>query len=239
MKTTHRFLARRPRQHLARRDRHAGARRPRGAGQGQQVADFDGDRGHGRFMGGPHGPGRGGPQGMAHFQGGPGGGRHGGPMGGPGRPDGRPGRPVAEMVIERFDVNGDGQITKEEVTTVTAEKVKTFDANADGSLSLEEYKALWTDAMNERIVRSFQFHDPDGDAKVTLDEYSDNFDKMFARFDRNGDGTIAADEFGPPRGGDRPGGGPAWVPAVRAWGRAAPAVRMTTPTTTANVPIQA
>ena len=118
----------------------------------QQVAEFDGDRDHGQFMGGPHGPGRGGPQGMAHFQGGPGGGRHGGPMGGPGfgGPMGGPGGPVAEMVIERFDVNGDGQITKDEVTTVTAEKVKTFDANADGSLSLEEYKALWTDAMNER-----------------------------------------------------------------------------------------
>ena len=59
--------------------------------------------------------------------------------------------------------------------------------------------------MNQQIVRSFQFHDPDGDAKVTLDEYSATFDKMFARFDRNGDGTIGADEFGPPRGGDRPG----------------------------------
>ena len=57
------------------------------------------------------------------------------------------------MVIERFDVNGDGQITKDEVTTVTAEKVKTFDANADGSLSLEEYKALWTDA-HERADRA-------------------------------------------------------------------------------------
>jgi Ca2+-binding EF-hand superfamily protein len=185
-------------------------------GDGQQMAHFDGDRddrGPG-MRGGPHGPGRGGPGGMAHFQGGPGGGRHGGPMGGPqfGGPMGGPGGSIAEMVIERFDVNEDGQITKEEVTTVTAEKVKTFDANADGSLSLEEYKALWTDAMNERIVRSFQFHDPDGDAKVTLDECSDNFDKLFARFDRNGDGTIAADEFGPPLGGDRPGGGPGMGP---------------------------
>jgi hypothetical protein len=187
---------------------------PGGRGDGQQVADFEGDRGHGRFMGGPHGPGRGGPQGMAHFQGGPGGGRHGGPMGGPqfGGPMGGPGGPGAEMVIERFDVNDDGQITKEEVTTVTAEKVKTFDANADGSLSLEEYEALWTDAMNERIVRSFQFHDPDGNAQVTLDEYSDNFDKLFARFDRNDDGTIAADEFGPPHGGDQPGGHPGMGP---------------------------
>jgi Ca2+-binding EF-hand superfamily protein len=131
-------------------------------------------------------------------------------MGGPqfGGPMGGPGGPGMEMLIERFDVNEDGSITREEVTAVTAEKMKTFDLNGDGALSLDEYKALWTDAMNEAIVRSFQFHDPDGDAKVTLEEYSDNFDKLFARFDRNGDGTIAADEFGPPRGGDRPDGPP-------------------------------
>lgn len=166
-----------------------------GDGEGQRMAHFDGDRGHG-MRGGPHGPG------MPHHPGGPGGpgGRHGGPMGGPGGPGG----PGPEMILERFDVNEDGQITMEEVTTVTAGKVKTFDTNADGSLSLEEYKALWTDAMNERIVRSFQFHDPDGDAQVTLEEYSEPADKLFGRFDRNGDGTIAADEFGPPRGG--PGG---------------------------------
>lgn len=176
---------------------------PGGQAREQQIAHFDGDRdrdGHG-MRGGPHGPGRGGPPGMAHFPGGPGGGRHGGPMGGPefGGPMGGPG---GTMVIERFDVNEDGQITKEEVTTVTAEKVKTFDLNGDGALSLDEYKALWTDAMNTAIVRSFQFHDPDGDARVTLEEYAKNFDRLLARFDRNGDGTIAADEFGPPRGGD-------------------------------------
>lgn len=182
-------------------------------GEGQQMAHFDGDRGH-WMRGGPHGPGRGAPQGMPRFQGAPGGGRHGGPMGGPqvGGPMGGPGGPGAAMLIERFDANGDGQITKDEVITVTAEKLKAFDANGDGSLSLEEYKALWTDAMNERIVRSFQFHDRDGDAQVTLDEYANTFEKLFARFDRDGDGTIGADEFGPPRGGERPDGPPQMGP---------------------------
>ena len=180
-------------------------------GEHQRLAHYDGDRGdRGPGMrGGPHGPGRGGPPGMAHFQGRPGapGARFGGPMAGPGGP----GAPGAAMVIERFDVNGDGQITREEVTTVTAEKLKAFDADGDGALSLDEYKALWTDAMNRAIVRSFQFHDPDGDAKVTLDEYSDSFDRMFGRFDRNSDGVIAADEFGPGRG-DRPDGPPRMGP---------------------------
>lgn len=176
-------------------------------GEGPQMAHFDGDHGHG-MRGGPHGPG--GPG----FHGGPGG-RFGGPMGGPG------GGPGLEMVIERFDVNGDGQITKEEVTTVTADKVKTFDANGDGTLSLEEYRALWTDAMDRMIVRSFQFHDPDGDAKITLEEYSADFDKMFTRFDRNEDGTIAADEFGPGRG-DGPDGPPRMGPGGPGMGPGGP-----------------
>ena len=91
--------------------------------------------------------------------------------------------------------------------------MKTFDKDGDGALSLEEYKVLWADGVNRVIVRSFQAIDPDGDAKVTKDEYSGGVDKLFARFDRNGDGTIAADEFGPPLR-RRPAGRPvrAWVP---------------------------
>jgi len=173
-----------------------------GNGKGQQFAHFDGDRG---MRGGPRGPGGfdGGRHGPPHFQGGPDMGRHGGPMGGPGGSGG----PGGEMLIERFDANGDGSITLEEVLEVSADKVKTFDADGDGALSLDEYKALWTDAMNEQIVRSFQFHDPDGDAKVTLDEYTQSFEKMFARVDRDGDGSFAPGDFGPP-GGDRPDGPP-------------------------------
>ena len=136
-------------------------------------------------------------------------------MGGPqfGGPMGGPQGPGAEMLIERFDANGDGPITREEVTTVTRrEGARRSTPTATAPLSLDEYKALWTDAMNEQIVRSFQFHDPDGDAKVTLEEYATTAEKMFAHFDRNGDGTIAADEFGPPRGGDRPGGPPGMGP---------------------------
>ncbi|MCB1500963.1 MAG: EF-hand domain-containing protein [Bauldia sp.] len=175
-----------------------------GDGNGRQFAHFDGGRG---MRGGPHGPGRGDGDhdGSPRFQGGPGMGRHGGPMGGPGGPGGSDG-PGGAMLIERFDANGDGSITLEEVLEVSAEKVKTFDADGDGALSLEEYKALWTDAMNEQIVRSFQFHDPDGDAKVTLDEYTQSFEKMFARIDRDGDGSFAPGDFGPP--GDRPDGPP-------------------------------
>ena len=61
---------------------------------------------------------------------------------------------------------------------------------ATEQLSLAEFKALWADTMDREIVRAFQQLDPDGDAQVTLDEYSARFDRMFANLDRNGDGVI-------------------------------------------------
>jgi len=50
-------------------------------------------------------------------------------------------------------------------------------------------------------VREFQQLDPNGDASVTLEEYSDRFDRMMKNLDRNGDGVLDASELAGPRGG--------------------------------------
>lgn len=163
--------------------------------QTQQMAHRDDDRrgGDEHRRGGPghhgagdrdgHGPrGPGGPGGMGD-----------GPRGG-----------MPEILIERFDVNEDGTITAEEIATVNAERVGEYDTDGNGALSLEEFKALWADTMNLRIVRDFQQLDPDGDASVTLEEYSVRYDTMLERLDRNDDGAIDEAELAGPRGG--PGG---------------------------------
>ena len=152
-----------------------------------QGGRYDGPRGeYGR------GPG---PQG--DFGRGPGGPRGFGPGPGPGGPGGGPER-GAEMLIEKFDVNKDGSITAEEIAAFVTDQMKTFDKDGDGALSLEEYKVLWADGMNRVIVRSFQAIDPDGDAKVTKDEYSERFDDILARLDHNKDGTVDARELAGP-----------------------------------------
>lgn len=167
-------------------------------GDGPGWRDGHGPRGprdggmHARFA---HGPGMGGP-GMGPR----------GPGMGPGFGDGP--RGGATFLVERFDVNKDGTITKDEIASVNTDRVKSYDRDGDGVLSLEEFTALWVDTNKERIVRDFQARDPDGDAKVTLDEYGAPFAKMLAMLDRNNDGSIDANELRGPRGDRWPGFGP-------------------------------
>lgn len=100
----------------------------------------------------------------------------------------------AEM-WEHMDTDKDGTITKEEISKVLRDRIAKFDTNNDGKLSLSEFQGLWTDQMKERIVDHFQAIDNDGDAAVTVEEFSAISRRMTDMFDRNGDGSITKDEL--------------------------------------------
>ncbi len=106
-------------------------------------------------------------------------------------------------MFERFDLDGDGKVTRQEAEKVRAEQLSKFDGNGDGALSLEEYQRLWLDMMRPLMVRRFQMHDRDGDGRVTGQEFGDPIKAMFWRMDANGDGVIERDELrmGPWGGG--------------------------------------
>ncbi len=95
-------------------------------------------------------------------------------------------------MIETFDVDGDGAVTQEEIDGLRLERLQTFDADGDGALDIDEYQALWLDAMRERMVDRFQAHDDDGDGLVTVEEFSEDYQGMVARSDRNGDDRLDA-----------------------------------------------
>ena len=101
----------------------------------------------------------------------------------------------AMRMIDRFDVDGDGRVTQEEVDRYRSDRLSQFDTDDDRQLTIEEYAALWADAMRERMVRRFQSHDRDGDGLVTVDEFSERTRDMVRARDRNSDDALSGDDF--------------------------------------------
>ena len=108
---------------------------------------------------------------------------------------GGPGGAGGFAMMEQFDLNKDGNLTQAEIDQARKDKLAKFDANKDGKLSLKEFEALWLETTREQMVRSFQRLDADGDATVTLDEYSKPYQRMVQMRDRNEDGQINQDDM--------------------------------------------
>ncbi|MEO4040077.1 hypothetical protein AAFN47_00545 [Hoeflea sp. CAU 1731] len=152
-------------------------------------------------------PGRGGhdgPERKMGMRGEHGGKHHGGPRGHGGH--GRMGGQLAMMeIMERFDVNGDGKITRAEFDEV---RTATFNeaAGPDGSVDLEAFSGVWSTMTDRMMVKAFQKIDIDGNLEVTAEEFSAPTKDIVKRFDRNGDGVLTkADRKA---GMDRRGHGP-------------------------------
>ncbi len=124
--------------------------------------------------------------------------KHGGMQGGGmhegGMEQGRHGGGMMRGMLERYDANKDGNISKDEVDQNRTSWLTEFDTDKNGTLSLQEFQALWLKARNEEMVREFQQFDKDGNGQVTLDEYKEPVDQMVTRMDRNGDGMIGKDD---------------------------------------------
>lgn len=92
-----------------------------------------------------------------------------------------------EEVFRKFDSNGDGKISRSELSSVmsalecraTEEEIdrmmKEADSNKDGFISFEEFVAANTkDVDNERVTRdlesAFKMYDLDNDGRISVDE---------------------------------------------------------------------
>ena len=110
--------------------------------------------------------------------------------GGPGGHGGR-----MAMMMQYFDSNGDGAISRGEIEQVRDERFAAFDANGDSALSLAEFEGLWLDFMRERMVDGFQRFDADGDGLITAAEIDRPLDRAMQWMDRNEDGVIDRSDF--------------------------------------------
>ncbi|MFA9462186.1 EF-hand domain-containing protein [Thiohalorhabdus sp. Cl-TMA] len=97
--------------------------------------------------------------------------------------------------LERFDTNGDGKLTTEELRDFRTERLHKFDKNGDGHLGLDEFEGAWLAGMETRMVRRFQHFDRDGSGEVTEEEYLRPVTRMMRHLDRDGDGTVTREEL--------------------------------------------
>ncbi|MBA5779103.1 EF-hand domain-containing protein [Stappia sp. F7233] len=117
------------------------------------------------------------------------------------------------MLLELFDTDDDGDVSREEFTSGRAELFAKADKDGDNAVTLAEFQDIWLVESDGRIVRAFQRFDRDGDLKVTRAEVDRLFANLVKRMDRDGDGALSIQD-GPRHGeGMRGEGrrGPRWM----------------------------
>jgi Ca2+-binding EF-hand superfamily protein len=76
-------------------------------------------------------------------------------------------RAAQSHAMAKFDSDGDGTLSPEEMTAGIQAELATYDTDANGALSLDEFAVMHAAHTRPMTVRVFQMHDPDGDAQVT------------------------------------------------------------------------
>lgn len=118
--------------------------------------------------------------------------------------------------IENWDLSGDGVVSIEDLTERRSDIFSTFDANEDGFIDAAEYKDFdaaraadmaenagggeghgkgGMNKIQEALTLEFNYADRDG--KVSRQEFWDATLMMLEMADRNADGVISKDDFGP------------------------------------------
>lgn len=116
--------------------------------------------------------------------------------------------------IENWDLNGDGTVSLEDLTEKRGDVFYMFDQDENDVLDAKEY-VLFDETraadmaenagahgggqggkrMQEGLTLSF--NDTDGDGQVSRAEFLEKSKAWFAVIDRNADGVVDVDDFGP------------------------------------------
>ena len=116
--------------------------------------------------------------------------------------------PSPKAMFERMDQNKDGKLTKDELPDRLAENFDRIDANSDGSVDLAEAEKMMG-ALGGALAAGgggpgaagmiFDRLDKNSDGKLSKEEIPEDrrelFEKMAARIDPQGDGSVTKEQF--------------------------------------------
>ena len=113
-----------------------------------------------------------------------------------------------KRVFQMFDRNGDGRITKQELSDSLQnlgiyipdrdmmQMIEKIDVNGDGFVDIDEFGVLYQTIMDERdeeedMKEAFNVFDQNGDGFITVEDCK----KMIMKVDVDGDGMVNYKEF--------------------------------------------
>jgi len=120
------------------------------------------------------------------------------------KPDGP--KPGPEAWLKKFDANGDGALTQDEVPADMWAKISQGDVNGDGKITADELPKPPADGDKPRGPEAlFKKHDANGDGALTADEVPAELWEKISKGDANADGKVTLDELPkPPKDGEKP-----------------------------------
>lgn len=98
-------------------------------------------------------------------------------------------------MFERVDANGDGTVTKEEMSAFRKDTMSRHDTDGSATINLAEFEGIWLEHMRPMMVDRFQMVDEDGDGEITNVEVDAKLFRMMHWMDKNGDGAVSLDEI--------------------------------------------
>lgn len=114
-------------------------------------------------------------------------------------------RRFAERRIALLDTDGDGKISRDEITAEHKRLFGAADVNSDGKLSADEFRRRGRWFVRMGTTSFFDMLDADGDGQLTAEEINAPSERWFERHDVNNTGTLDAEQYLDARGRGRHG----------------------------------